>query len=96
LLGGGPGRPNAFELRLPDGSTIVPKVKSLTYDLPVGTIIHQRAGGGGGFGDPRKRSREAVAIDVRAGLISPENALRDYGYDANAAENGERLANRPR
>jgi N-methylhydantoinase B len=82
LLGGGAGQPNSFELRLPDGSTIVPKAKSLTYDLPAGTIMCQRAGGGGGFGDPRKRSRELVEIDVRAGLISAENARRDYGYEA--------------
>lgn len=82
LLGGHAGSPNSFELRLPDGTSFVPKCKSITYDLPQGTLLCQRSGGGGGFGDPKRRSREAVAVDVRAGLISPANALRDYGFDA--------------
>jgi N-methylhydantoinase B len=89
LLGGHAGLPNALELRLPDGSTIVPKGKSITWNLPAGTVMYQRAGGGGGFGDPTRRSREAVAIDVRACLISPENALRDYGYDVSEAADGD-------
>ena len=35
--------------------------------------------GGGGFGDPMARDPEAVADDVRLGLVSPEAAARDYG-----------------
>ena len=37
------------------------------------------SGGGGGFGDPRMRSAERVAADVRNGYVSPESALDDYG-----------------
>jgi N-methylhydantoinase B len=35
--------------------------------------------GGGGYGDPKARDPEAVADDVRLGLVSPEAAARDYG-----------------
>jgi len=35
--------------------------------------------GGGGWGDPRDRDREAVVRDVRDGVISVEAAARDYG-----------------
>jgi len=34
--------------------------------------------GGGGWGDPRRRSREAVLQDVREGFVSPERAERMY------------------
>ncbi|HXF74381.1 MAG TPA: hydantoinase B/oxoprolinase family protein [Actinomycetota bacterium] len=37
-------------------------------------------GGGGGYGDPRTRDREALARDVREGLVSPEAAAEDYGF----------------
>lgn len=43
----------------------------LVWDLP----------GGGGYGDPRLREPEAVARDVRWGLVSPEAARDVYGQD---------------
>jgi N-methylhydantoinase B len=36
--------------------------------------------GGGGYGDPRQRDRQAVAADVAAGYVSPEQAERVYGF----------------
>lgn len=36
--------------------------------------------GGGGYGDPGKRSAEAVAADVRDGYISAATAAEHYGY----------------
>ncbi len=36
--------------------------------------------GGGGFGDPQKRDRRAVAEDLRLGFISPQKARDEYGY----------------
>jgi N-methylhydantoinase B len=40
--------------------------------------------GGGGFGDPRARDPKAVREDVLDGLITAEQARRDYGvaFDA--------------
>jgi N-methylhydantoinase B len=40
-----------------------------------------RYAGGGGFGDPRARDREAVRADLRDGYISPLAAKRDYGLE---------------
>lgn len=37
--------------------------------------------GGGGWGDPRERSLEAVERDVRAGYISVQKAIEDYGVE---------------
>ncbi len=36
--------------------------------------------GGGGYGDPMDRDREAVAEDVRVGFVSKEAARELYGY----------------
>lgn len=57
---------------LPDkGIHIVPAGDSLVVELP----------GGGGFGDPRGRAREALAADMAAGLVTDGAARRDYGFD---------------
>ncbi len=78
LFGGGPGSLNTLELRTPDGGVLVPRSKDVT-SIPRGTVFHQRAGGGGGYGDPRLRSRETLAAEVRDGVISREAARREYG-----------------
>ncbi|WP_105404004.1 hydantoinase B/oxoprolinase family protein [Neorhizobium sp. T7_12] len=36
--------------------------------------------GGGGYGDPKKRSRTDLDEDIANGLVSKEAAVRDYGY----------------
>ncbi len=35
---------------------------------------------GGGFGDPRRRARDAIERDIERGLVTREGARRDYGY----------------
>jgi N-methylhydantoinase B len=45
-----------------------------------GEVISLRAGGGGGFGDPRTRKPELVAADVSSGRVSREVAEDVYGY----------------
>jgi N-methylhydantoinase B len=35
--------------------------------------------GGGGYGDPARRSRDALAGDVAMGFVTPERADIDYG-----------------
>lgn len=57
--------------------------------IVLGTQIELRAGdvlvltvpGGGGFGDPRERSREAVQEDVKNGLVSPAAARAIYSAE---------------
>ena len=54
------------------GFQIIPEGDRLVLLLP----------GGGGMGDPSERDPAAIARDIADGLISPEAALRDYGFDA--------------
>ena len=79
LAGGGDGTLNAIELRYPDGTTYVAKSKDLIADVPAQTLYVQRAGGGGGTGDPRQRPAELVAGEVRDELISRAAARELYG-----------------
>jgi len=51
------------------GRQAIPRGESAVMEMP----------GGGGIGDPRERSLEAVARDLRDGLISPEAARDRYG-----------------
>ena len=46
--------------------------------------------GGAGFGDPAARPRDALARDVRLGLVTPSGAAQDYGWDARAAAEATR------
>jgi N-methylhydantoinase B len=50
------------------------------FPLERGDIVEIRVSGGGGWGDPRRRSKDAIAADVADGLISPEFAAREYGW----------------
>ena len=57
----------------------MPKNKDLITGVPKGTIYHQQAGGGGGYGDPKRRERAQVREEVRNGVISPAVARDVYG-----------------
>ncbi|MEB2399797.1 MAG: hydantoinase B/oxoprolinase family protein [Alcaligenaceae bacterium] len=47
--------------------------------LQEGDIVTHYTPGGGGFGSPTERDRDAVLADIRAGLITPEHATQYYG-----------------
>lgn len=81
LFGGGDGTLNVLKLTTPDGEDIVPRNKDLVTGLPKGTVYYQQAGGGGGYGDPKKRPRKTVREEVRNGVISAEAAREAYGLD---------------
>jgi N-methylhydantoinase B len=53
----------------PKGRQTVPPRDAIQLHLP----------GGGGFGDPRRRDPQSVRDDVLDGLITVEEARRDYG-----------------
>jgi N-methylhydantoinase B len=81
--GGQQGAPGAFyaagQDMDPKGSNHVPGGRTVTLRLP----------GGGGFGDPRERSHEAVMRDVRAGYVSTEAAAREYSVDVTEYARGK-------
>jgi N-methylhydantoinase B len=79
LFGGGDGTLNFIRLTYPDGRLVVPKNKDLITGVPAGTVYHQMAGGGGGYGEPAKRDREQLEREVRDGVISPAAAREAYG-----------------
>lgn len=81
IFGGGPGAPTYVAMVTDAGTAELPQKVT---DLPVqaGTRVIMRACGGGGYGEPARRSRDAVTADLRLGFISPEAAAQIYGYDA--------------
>ncbi len=73
--GGSPGAPGV--VRLDDGSPLkskgtqwIPADRRLVVELP----------GGGGYGDPRKRSRQEVETDLARDYIRQDVARSDYGF----------------
>jgi N-methylhydantoinase B len=74
--GGKPGRLGLARLGsgklIPDkGIHVIPAGDSLVCELP----------GGGGFGDPKKRSRQMIKADLEAGLVTPDAVRTDYGVE---------------
>lgn len=79
LEGGGLARANNATVVHPDGSTVdVPK--TTRYHVPKGALLKLSTGGGGGYGDPKLRDRQAVEADLRAGYISADFARRHYPH----------------
>jgi N-methylhydantoinase B len=79
VFGGGNGGLNFIRLRYPDGQTVVPRNKDLITGVPKGTLYHQVASGGGGYGDPHRRDRRLLEEEVKNGVISAEAAREQYG-----------------
>src|SRR5215831_5082575 len=70
---GGPGATGAVTLR--SGRPIRPKGRQT---VPAGDAICLALPGGGAFGDPRTRDPQRVLDDVLDGLITADEAWRDY------------------
>jgi N-methylhydantoinase B len=79
LFGGKSGSINSIEITHPDGTTHIPASKEVIASIPTSSLFIQKAGGGGGYGDPFRRATGSVLRDVKDGLISIESASRDYG-----------------
>lgn len=80
MEGGQDGSPNLVEFRPKDGE---PQRFSFVSGLATrpGDVIRVITGNGGGYGDPRKRDRARVAMDVKNGLVTPERAREVYGWE---------------
>jgi len=66
------------EVRLASGPTLSSKG---IHSVPPGDRLVLSLPGGGGYGDPRARSRALVRDDVRLGYVSPDGARKAYGLD---------------
>ncbi len=78
LFGGKDSILNKISIIYPDGKEVVPMSKDMIEGIPAGTVYHQVASGGGGYGYPEERNREKVLKDVRNGVVSPEQAQEIY------------------
>ena len=76
--GGEPGSCSYVKVVRGDGSEEV-YGKISRIPLRKGDLVRLATATGGGWGDPRKRSREAISEDVRNGYVTPEEARRAYG-----------------
>jgi len=71
------------EVRLKSGPELESKGRQ---SVPYGDRLILELPGGGGYGDPRDRNRQAIVDDVLDGLITAEDAKRDYGIDVDVSE----------
>jgi N-methylhydantoinase B len=60
--------------------------KTKAYPVCPGDLVIMEVGGGGGYGPPQKRLREAVLSDVRAGYVSSRMAETTYGLKTVVAD----------
>lgn len=93
LLGARAGLANSVALRRAGGEAEerFSSGKVTPRQLAEGDQWITRTGGGGGFGDPLERDPELVLSDVRAGYVSREAALAEYGVCITGEEDRARL-----
>ena len=70
LLGGADGVPHNYWLQSKGKPDRPLKTKETGVVLMPGDVIHVHSGGGGGWGQPGKRTKEARASDVEEGFVS--------------------------
>ena len=61
-------------------------LKANARKVKAGDVVRLSVGGGGGFGEVSKRSREDIAYDIVNGFITEDFAKTHYGYEAPPAE----------
>ena len=77
MEGGLEGSGNYVEVIKPDGT----ETYSFVSGLPLTTddVVRVVTSSGAGFGDPKDRDRDAVAADIKSGLISADRAAEIHG-----------------
>ncbi|MET7245286.1 hydantoinase B/oxoprolinase family protein [Methylobacterium sp. EM32] len=77
--GGRPAALNRFAWQTPEGWASPPMVSKVTdVRIKAGERVRLETPGGGGFGHPAERNRDALNRDLRLGYVTPEAAARDY------------------
>jgi N-methylhydantoinase B len=87
VAGGADGRASRFVLVDSDGRERAAP-SSGRFELKAGEGFFLDKAGGGGYGDPKKRERAAIARDIAEGYVSSEDAGRDR-FDASTEEQAE-------
>jgi len=77
LFGGGPG--TRGYCRVHRGEETIEVGSKAAITLKKGDLLEVFCGGGGGYGDPRERSRDDIERDILDGLLTPQEAQRVYG-----------------
>ncbi|MEX2645132.1 MAG: hydantoinase B/oxoprolinase family protein [Gaiellaceae bacterium] len=78
LFGGHDGLPPVVEVN-PGTPMAKRMLKVNRFPLRQGDVVLCMSGGGGGYGDPKKRDPAFVAADLRERLVSPADASEQYG-----------------
>ena len=86
LAGGKHAKGNRIAVRRAGGETKIFPNGKLDTKLAKGDVYIMSSGGGGGFGDPKKRNREVLKRDVRQGYVSLDSARDDYGVEFDPKE----------
>jgi len=82
MEGGGQGTLNCIEVRR--GEETLHRIrKTVACKLQKDDVVRIRTGAGGGWGEPLDRDPARVLEDVKAGLISPQQAEKTYGVVLN-------------
>lgn len=88
IEGGKEGAPGSFWLSKNGEELQQLRSKISGVELNTGDLIRVCSPGAGGYGDPFKRTVEAVVKDVQEGKVSIEKALIDYGVKLNQTLEG--------
>ncbi|HZE46342.1 MAG TPA: hydantoinase B/oxoprolinase family protein [Xanthobacteraceae bacterium] len=78
VAGGRPGGRSRFVVRVGTPQEQDTRASG-RYEMKAGERFSLQSAAGGGFGDPHRRDRAAVARDVNEGYVTAEAAAKDYG-----------------
>lgn len=79
--GGSDGSVNRFEVTEAATGKVATYGRLSERTLMTGDVVRIITGGGGGWGDPAERCRDAIKQDLRNGLITMDDARAIYGYE---------------
>lgn len=87
IAGGRPGTPSRNLMIRADGShEELPTMPMRVIEMQAGDSFRHISAGGGGYGNPAERDRQAIAVDILAEKVSREAAERDYGFATTLSE----------
>ncbi|WP_120010513.1 hydantoinase B/oxoprolinase family protein [Teichococcus vastitatis] len=85
-FGGAPGSTFACEIRRGSGDPVRIPAKAGHEIVHRGDRVLMQPAGSGGYGDPRRRERQAILDDLRDGYVTPLALERDYGLASTEAQ----------